>query len=65
MVTEFDFLIVDLNAPVTIIEYASLSCSHCSDFHIDTLPKLKKEFVDGLRLVHNRYCSYQHFRKDF
>ena len=45
-IVEDDFVIGDLNAPVTIIEYASLSCSHCADFHIDTLPKLKKEFVD-------------------
>lgn len=34
------------NAPVTIIEYASLSCSHCRDFHQDTLPKIKKEYID-------------------
>ena len=31
-ITEDDFVIGDLNAPVTIIEYASLSCSHCADF---------------------------------
>ena len=41
-----DFFIGDKNAPVTIIEYASLSCSHCADFHLNTLPTLKKEFVD-------------------
>ena len=45
-VTDNDFIIGDRNAPVTIIEYASLSCSHCADFHINTLPELKKEFVD-------------------
>ena len=41
-----DFVIGDENAPITIIEYASLSCSHCADFHLNTLPTLKKEFVD-------------------
>ena len=45
-VTEDDFVIGDKNAPVTIIEYASLSCSHCADFHNNTLGDLKKEYVD-------------------
>ena len=45
-VTENDFVIGDKNAPVTIIEYASLSCSHCADFHNKTLGDLKKEYVD-------------------
>ena len=45
-VSEEDFIIGDENAPITIIEYASLSCSHCADFHINTLPELLKEFVD-------------------
>jgi len=41
-----DFVIGNKDAPVTIIEYASLSCSHCADFHINTLPKIKQEFVE-------------------
>ena len=45
-VTEDDFVIGDKNAPVTIIEYASLSCSHCADFHNNTLEDLIKEYVD-------------------
>ncbi len=45
-ITEDDFVIGKINAPVTIIEYASLSCSHCADFHINTLGELKKEYVD-------------------
>ena len=45
-VTEKDFVMGVENAPITIIEYASLSCSHCADFHINTLPELIKEFVD-------------------
>ena len=45
-VTENDFVIGDKNAPVTIIEYASLSCSHCADFHNNTLNDLIKEYVD-------------------
>ena len=45
-IAEKDFVIGDENAPITIIEYASLSCSHCADFHVNTLPELIKEFVD-------------------
>ena len=45
-VTEDDFVVGDKNAPVTIIEYASLSCSHCADFHNNTLEDLIKEYVD-------------------
>ncbi len=33
-------------APITIIEYFSLTCSHCADFHVNTLPQLKKEWVE-------------------
>ena len=46
-VTESDFVIGNENAPITIIEYASLSCSHCADFHINTLPEIVNEYVDS------------------
>jgi len=34
------------DAPVTIVEYASLTCSHCGDFHRDTFEKLKETYID-------------------
>lgn len=34
------------DAPVTIIEYASLTCPHCRNFHLNTWPELKKKYVD-------------------
>ncbi len=34
------------NAKVTIIEYASLTCSHCATFHATTYPELKKRYID-------------------
>lgn len=34
------------NAPVTIIEYASLTCPHCAHFDEETFPKLKSEYID-------------------
>lgn len=34
------------DAPVTIIEYASLTCGHCANFHKATLPEIKKQYID-------------------
>lgn len=36
----------DPDAPITIVEYSSLTCPHCASFHADTLPQIKKEFID-------------------
>ena len=36
----------DPNAPVTIIEYASMTCSHCAHFHVTTYPVLKERYID-------------------
>jgi protein-disulfide isomerase len=33
-------------AKVTVIEYASLTCSHCATFHKDTWPQLKAKYID-------------------
>jgi protein-disulfide isomerase len=35
------------NAPVTIVEYASMTCSHCAAFHETTWPALKTKYVDS------------------
>jgi protein-disulfide isomerase len=40
----------DPSAPVTIIEYASLSCPHCASFHEERLPWLKKTYIDTGRV---------------
>lgn len=34
------------NAPVTLTEFASLSCPHCAHFYKETFPKLKTEYID-------------------
>ena len=43
----------DPQAPVTIVEYASLTCSHCATFHNTVLPQLTEEYIDTgkVRLV--------------
>jgi protein-disulfide isomerase len=34
-------------APVTIIEYVSLTCPHCANFQKHLFPRFKKEFIDS------------------
>ena len=52
-----EFIMGDANAPVTIIEYASLTCPHCANFHLNILPKLKKSYIDTgkARLVYRDF----------
>jgi protein-disulfide isomerase len=38
------------DAPITIIEYASLTCPHCAKLHIETMPRLKAEYIDTGKL---------------
>ncbi|MDR6954571.1 protein-disulfide isomerase [Ancylobacter sp. 3268] len=34
------------DAPVTIVEYASMTCGHCAHFHATTWPVLKEKYID-------------------
>ena len=45
------------SAPITIYEYSSFGCSHCADFHKDTLPQLMKNEINTgkVRLVFTPY----------
>lgn len=36
----------DSKAPVTIVQYASLTCPHCRAFHKTTFPELKRTYID-------------------
>ncbi len=40
----------NINAPNVLIEYASLSCVHCANFHNDRLPDIKKALIDTGKL---------------
>ena len=35
------------DAPNTIVEYASMTCPHCAQFHTDVLPELQKKYMDN------------------
>lgn len=41
-----DMMEGDANAPITIVEYASLSCGHCSDFFVKALPDIRKKYIE-------------------
>jgi len=41
-----DMIYGKADAPVTIVEYASLTCSHCADFAINTFPTIKEKYID-------------------
>lgn len=45
------------DAPVTIQEYASLGCPHCAHFHQETLPQIKKDYIDTgkVKLIFNDF----------
>jgi protein-disulfide isomerase len=34
------------DAPITMIEYASMTCPHCATFHAQTYPALKSQYID-------------------
>lgn len=48
-----DMVYGSADAPITIIEYASLSCPHCARFHAEILPRLKARYIDNgqVRLI--------------
>ncbi len=45
------------DAPVTIVEFASMTCPHCARFHLDELPSIKKAYIDSgkVRLVFSEF----------
>jgi protein-disulfide isomerase len=52
-----DIVLGSDSAPVTMIEYASLSCGHCAAFHTGVYPMLKAEYIDTgkLRFIFREY----------
>ena len=49
------------NAPVEVIEYASLTCPHCASFHNGPWPTLKKEYLDTgkIKLIYRDFPTDQ------
>jgi protein-disulfide isomerase len=41
-----DVVLGSEKAPVTVIEYASMTCPHCAHFSTTTFPELQKRYID-------------------
>jgi protein-disulfide isomerase len=41
-----DRILGNPDAPITIIEYASMTCPHCAHFQEDVLPEIKRQWID-------------------
>ena len=52
-----DMVLGKADAPVTIVEYASMTCPHCAHFHETTLPALKTKYIDTgkVRLIYREF----------
>ncbi|MBV0899349.1 MAG: DsbA family protein [Wolbachia endosymbiont of Fragariocoptes setiger] len=48
-------------APIIMIEYASLTCYHCSLFHKEVLPQIKKKYIDTGKVLY----VFRHFPMDY
>ena len=45
-----DFMLGSDKAPVTVIEYASMTCPHCAHFTATTFPELQKRYIDTCKV---------------
>ncbi len=52
-----DVVVGKSDAPVTIVEYASMTCPHCAVFHNTVLPKLKEKYIEPgqVRLIFREF----------
>ncbi|MEM8837962.1 MAG: DsbA family protein [Pseudomonadota bacterium] len=50
----------DPNAPIKMIEYASMTCPHCATFHNRTYKTLKEQYIDTGKV----YFSFREFPLD-
>lgn len=41
-----ELVLGNADAPITVVEYASMTCGHCAAFHNKVFPTLKEKYVD-------------------
>ena len=49
------------NAPVVMLNYSSLTCGHCAQFHTDVLPKIEEKYIKPgyVRIIFRDYPGDQ------
>lgn len=47
-----DIVLGNRNAPVVMLEYASMSCSGCAGFHTDVLSQIKPDYIDSGKVAY-------------
>lgn len=45
-ITAADHTLGKADAPITVVEYASMTCPHCARFTTDVFPQFKKDYID-------------------
>lgn len=55
-----DIVIGKDSAPIKIIEYSSMTCHFCADFHKEVLPELKTKYIDTGKVQ----LIFRHFSSD-
>ena len=52
-----DLVLGKEDAPITVVEYASMTCGHCAAFHNKVFPALKEKYIDTgkVRLVFREF----------
>ncbi len=52
-----DMILGNADAPVTVIEYSSMTCGHCANFHKNVFHYLKEKYVDTgkVRFIHREF----------
>lgn len=56
-----DLVLGDAQAPVTLIEYGSLTCDYCIRFHREVLPQVKSHYIDPgkVRFIYRHFPTSQ------
>jgi len=56
-ITDADYSLGKADAPITIVEYASMTCPHCARFTRDVFPQVKENYIDKgyVRYVFREY----------
>lgn len=57
-----DMVIGSADAPIEMIEYASVTCPACASFHANTFPQLKENYIDTGKV---RFVFREYYRNRF